>query len=81
MRWAGIRARSPLTKVSHICLLSLLAVHAPYMSDMGFRLPMLFRDAKCSADHSDGWAEFLCPPESISIWTKTDARGREEFKK
>lgn len=30
---------------------------------------------------SDGWAEFYCPAESISIWTKTDARGREEFKK
>ncbi|KAK1922270.1 putative alpha-amylase [Papiliotrema laurentii] len=29
----------------------------------------------------DGWAEFFCPPESVSIWTKTDARGREEFKK
>jgi alpha-amylase len=33
------------------------------------------------ADSVDGWAEFYCPPESISIWTKTDARGREEFKK
>ncbi|ODN77445.1 hypothetical protein L202_04623 [Cryptococcus amylolentus CBS 6039] len=29
----------------------------------------------------DGWAEFFSPPQSISIWTKTDARGREEFKK
>ncbi|WVF67353.1 hypothetical protein IAT40_002108 [Kwoniella sp. CBS 6097] len=29
----------------------------------------------------DGWAEFYSPPESISIWTKSDARGRDEFKK
>ncbi|OCF61510.1 alpha-amylase [Kwoniella mangroviensis CBS 10435] len=29
----------------------------------------------------EGWAEFFSPPESISIWTKVDARGREEFKK
>jgi hypothetical protein len=29
----------------------------------------------------DGWAEFKSPAESISIWTKTDARGRDEFKK
>ncbi|KAK4687650.1 alpha-amylase, partial [Tremellales sp. Uapishka_1] len=29
----------------------------------------------------DGWGEFFCSPESVSIWTKTDARGREEFKK
>ncbi|KAJ1304692.1 hypothetical protein OPQ81_005831 [Rhizoctonia solani] len=29
----------------------------------------------------NGWAEFRCPAQSISIWTKTDARGREEFKK
>ncbi|EIW72207.1 alpha-amylase [Tremella mesenterica] len=28
----------------------------------------------------DGWAEFHCPPESISIWTKVDAKGRDEFK-
>ncbi|ELU42665.1 alpha-amylase [Rhizoctonia solani AG-1 IA] len=29
----------------------------------------------------EGWAEFRCPARSISIWTKSDARGREEFKK
>lgn len=29
----------------------------------------------------EGWAEFRCPARSVSIWTKTDARGREEFKK
>lgn len=29
----------------------------------------------------DGWADFFSPPQSISIWTKTDARGRDEFKK
>ncbi|KAG9102539.1 hypothetical protein FRC06_001813 [Ceratobasidium sp. 370] len=29
----------------------------------------------------EGWAEFRCPANSVSIWTKTDARGREEFKK
>ncbi|KAL7420645.1 hypothetical protein Q5752_004596 [Cryptotrichosporon argae] len=29
----------------------------------------------------DGWAEFKCPAHSMSIWTKTDARGRDEFKK
>ncbi|WVQ75657.1 hypothetical protein IAR50_005286 [Cryptococcus sp. DSM 104548] len=29
----------------------------------------------------DGWAEFFSPPQSLSIWTKTEARGREEFKK
>jgi len=29
----------------------------------------------------DGWAEFMCPARSVSIWTKTDARGREEFGK
>ncbi|TDL24317.1 putative alpha-amylase [Rickenella mellea] len=29
----------------------------------------------------DGWAEFRCPPRSVSIWAKVDAKGREEFKK
>jgi alpha-amylase len=29
----------------------------------------------------DGWAEFKCPPRSISIWTAKDARGRDEFTK
>lgn len=29
----------------------------------------------------DGWANFSCSAESVSIWTKTDARGRDEFKK
>ncbi|BEI84455.1 hypothetical protein CcaverHIS002_0410590 [Cutaneotrichosporon cavernicola] len=29
----------------------------------------------------DGWAEFFSPTQSISIWTKSDARGRNEFKK
>ena len=33
------------------------------------------------ADRTEGWAEFVSPPESVSIWTKTDARGRDEFKK
>ncbi len=29
----------------------------------------------------DGGGDFLCSPESLSIWRKVDARGREEFKK
>ncbi|CAE6402173.1 unnamed protein product [Rhizoctonia solani] len=29
----------------------------------------------------EGWAEFRCPAQSVSIWAKADARGREEFKK
>ncbi|ORX40476.1 putative alpha-amylase [Kockovaella imperatae] len=29
----------------------------------------------------DGWADFSCPAESLSIWAKVDAKGREEFKK
>ncbi|EJD53851.1 putative alpha-amylase [Auricularia subglabra TFB-10046 SS5] len=29
----------------------------------------------------DGWAEFRCPAMSTSIWTKVDARGRDEFKR
>ncbi|KAI5481134.1 alpha-amylase, glycoside hydrolase family 13 protein [Pseudohyphozyma bogoriensis] len=29
----------------------------------------------------DGWAEFKCHPHSVSCWTKTDAKGREEFGK
>jgi alpha-amylase len=29
----------------------------------------------------EGWATFNCSAESVSIWTKTDARGRDEFKK
>ncbi|KZW03954.1 putative alpha-amylase [Exidia glandulosa HHB12029] len=29
----------------------------------------------------DGWAEFKCHSQSVSIWTKTDARGRNEFKR
>jgi alpha-amylase len=29
----------------------------------------------------DGWAEFYSPAQSVSVWTKTDARGRNEFKK
>jgi hypothetical protein len=29
----------------------------------------------------DGWAEFRCPAESVSIWVKKDAKGREEFSK
>ncbi|KAH8920242.1 glycoside hydrolase family 13 protein [Atractiella rhizophila] len=28
----------------------------------------------------DGWATFKCHGRSVSIWTKTDARGRDEFK-
>jgi hypothetical protein len=30
--------------------------------------------------NEEGWAEFRCPARSVSIWTKTDACGREEFK-
>lgn len=33
------------------------------------------------ADIADGWANFSCSAESVSVWTKTDARGRDEFKK
>jgi len=33
------------------------------------------------ADILDGWANFSCSAESVSVWTKTDARGRDEFKK
>jgi len=40
-------------------------------------LPIPFVDA----DRIDGWANFSCSAESVSVWTKTDARGREEFKK
>jgi alpha-amylase len=29
----------------------------------------------------EGWADFRCPAHSVSIWTKKDARGREEFTK
>lgn len=29
----------------------------------------------------DGWAEFKCPGESLSVWAHTDAKGREEFGK
>lgn len=29
----------------------------------------------------DGWADFRCSARSVSVWTKADARGREEFKK
>ncbi|GAA6043444.1 hypothetical protein JCM8097_002860 [Rhodosporidiobolus ruineniae] len=29
----------------------------------------------------DGWATFKCPAKSVSIWTKSDARGREAFGK
>ncbi|KAJ9114591.1 hypothetical protein QFC20_001465 [Naganishia adeliensis] len=29
----------------------------------------------------DGWAEFRCPAESVSIWVKKDAQGRDEFSK
>lgn len=34
-----------------------------------------------SLTKAEGWATFKSPAESIAIWTKTDARGREEFKK
>jgi hypothetical protein len=34
-----------------------------------------------NTDVIDGWATFSCSAESVSVWTKTDARGREEFKK
>jgi alpha-amylase len=27
----------------------------------------------------DGWAEFRCSARSVSVWTKKDARGRDEF--
>lgn len=29
----------------------------------------------------DGWAEFKCPGESVSIWVNKDAEGRDEFGK
>lgn len=29
----------------------------------------------------DGWADFFSPAQSVSIWTKTDARGRDQFGK
>lgn len=29
----------------------------------------------------NGWADFKCCAHSVSIWTKKDARGREEFGK
>ncbi|CEQ41970.1 SPOSA6832_03728 [Sporobolomyces salmonicolor] len=29
----------------------------------------------------DGWATFKCPTKSAAIWTRSDARGREEFGK
>ncbi|QRW19955.1 alpha-amylase [Rhizoctonia solani] len=29
--------------------------------------------------NQDGWGEFRCSAGSVSIWTKTNARGREEF--
>ncbi|GAA5847444.1 hypothetical protein JCM9279_000483 [Rhodotorula babjevae] len=29
----------------------------------------------------DGWATFGCPEQSVSIWTKKDARGKEAFAK
>lgn len=29
----------------------------------------------------DGWATFTCPAQSVAIWAKRDARGREEFNK
>jgi indole-3-glycerol phosphate synthase len=36
---------------------------------------------EAKAYDADGWADFSCSAESVSIWTKTDARGRDEFKK
>lgn len=29
----------------------------------------------------DGWAEFYCPGESLSVWAYEQAKGREEFAK
>ncbi|KAJ7598458.1 alpha-amylase [Mycena floridula] len=29
----------------------------------------------------DGWADFKCNERSVSVWTKVDAKGREEFAK
>ncbi|KAJ3899733.1 alpha-amylase [Lentinula edodes] len=29
----------------------------------------------------DGWAEFMCSAQSVSVWVKKDAPGREEFRK
>ncbi|EGG10518.1 family 13 glycoside hydrolase [Melampsora larici-populina 98AG31] len=29
----------------------------------------------------DGWAEFKCPASSVSVWTKKDAKGRDEYKR
>ncbi|KAG8818876.1 hypothetical protein FRC17_010675 [Serendipita sp. 399] len=30
---------------------------------------------------NEGWGDFKCPGGSVSIWTRSDARGREEFHK
>jgi len=30
---------------------------------------------------NNGWATFRCPARSVSLWAKTDARGREQFTK
>ncbi|CAG7850656.1 Alpha-amylase {ECO:0000269/PubMed:11997021, ECO:0000269/PubMed:12915728, ECO:0000269/PubMed:14632998}; AltName: Full=1,4-alpha-D-glucan glucanohydrolase; AltName: Full=BLA; Flags: Precursor [Serendipita indica DSM 11827] len=29
--------------------------------------------------NEDGWGEFKCPARSVGVWTRQDARGREEF--
>lgn len=29
----------------------------------------------------DGFADFFCPPKSVSVWAKVDAKGRDEFKR
>ena len=29
----------------------------------------------------NGWGTFRCPAQSVSLWAKHDARGREQFSK
>ena len=45
------------------------------------KVRQIHRFFRLQADTLDGWANFSCSAESVSVWTKTDARGREEFKK
>jgi alpha-amylase len=28
----------------------------------------------------DGWADFRCSAMSVSVWVKSDAKGRDDFK-
>lgn len=63
--WDGTRVKSPSKRVSLDSLL----------------LYMELELSNADSTIIDGWANFSCSQESVSIWTKTDARGREEFKK